>query len=446
MTRPGISFKRLQSLSFYLLLITAIGLAGLLSERYSQAWDWSDSAQNSLSPASRQLLAQLQTPLEMVSFTPAAPTLRQPVREILERYRRQRPERVHYRFVDPARHPDLTRKLGIRLSGELRLSYQGRSENLRQLDEESISNAIQRLLLRGERWIVGITGHGERRLDGGANHDLGEFGKELQRKGYQLQPLTLTSTPDIPDNTSLLIIAGPQTDYLPGELQQIQDYLTNGGNLLWLLEPGPLYGLQPLAEILGIAILPGIIVDASAADLGLDDPAIAVVSRYPDHPALRHFDRISLFPRAAALADTAKAGWHKTPLLQTQAPAWNETGPIRGQISRDPVQGEKAGPLTLGLAITRRQNPEQRLLLVGDGDFLSNAFLGNAGNLDLGLALVRWLTRDDDLIQIPAHTVSDLSLELPPNAGLAIGLGFLIVLPLGLMLIGLFIWWRRHNL
>jgi len=138
--------------------------------------------------------------------------------------------------------------------------------------------------------------------------------------------------------------------------------------------------------------------------------------------------------------------WHKTPLLQTQAPAWNETGPIRGQVSRDLALGEQAGPLTLGLAITREQNPQQRLLLIGDGDFLSNAFLGNAGNLDLGLALVRWLTRDDDLIQIPAHTASDLSLELPANAGLAIGLGFLILLPLGLMLVGLSIWWRRHNL
>jgi len=446
MTRPGIALQRLQSFSFYLLLITAIGLAGWLSEHSARVWDWSDSARNSLSPASRQLLAQLQAPLEMVSFTPSDPSLRRQVREILDRYRRQQPEWVHYRFVDPARHPDLTRKLGIRLSGELRLSYQGRSENLRQLDEERISNAIQRLLLRGERWIVGITGHGERRLDGGANHDLGEFGKELQRKGYQLQSLALTSTPEIPDNTSLLIIAGPQTDYLPGELQQIQDYLAQGGNLLWLLDPGSLYGLQPLADWLGVSVLPGTVVDASAAGLGLDNPAIAVVSRYPDHPALRHFDRISLFPRAAALADTPKDGWRKIPLLQTQAPAWNETGAIRGQVSRDPALGEQAGPLTLGLAITREQNPQQRLLLIGDGDFLSNAFLGNAGNLDLGLTLVRWLTRDDDLVQIPAHTASDLSLELPVNAGLAIGLGFLILLPLGLMLVGLSIWWRRRNL
>ncbi|HEB97376.1 MAG TPA: hypothetical protein ENI96_13220 [Sedimenticola thiotaurini] len=440
------SRQRLENLLFYLLLAAAIALAGWLGDRYGRAWDWSDSARNSLGSASVQLLQRLDAPLEMVSFAPPDPALRQRIGDILERYRRQRPDLVRIRFVDPARQPQLTRELGIRLAGELRLGYRGRSENLRTLDEEHISNAIQRLLLRGESWIVGLTGHGERRLDGSANHDLGEFGRELERKGYRVQSLNLAESPEIPDNTGLLVIAGPQEDYLPGEVKQIRRYLEQGGNLLWLLDPGPLHGLEPIASRLGLTLLPGTIVDAEAGALGLDDPTVAVVSRYPEQAAVRRFDRITLFPGAAALRVKPGAGWQVAALLQTQARSWNETGPIRGRVRRDPEQGEQAGPLDLGIALTRNQPRDQRVLLLGDGDFLSNAFLGNAGNLDLGLALVRWLSHNDNLIQIPARTAPDQNLELSRGAGLAIGLGFLILLPLGLLLTGVLIWWRRQRL
>ena len=175
---------------------------------------------------------------------------------------------------------------------------------------------------------------------------------------------------------------------------------------------------------------------------------MALVPRYPeDHPATQRFDLVSLYPHAAALEATGDGPWEVTPLLRTLANSWNETGPIRGQVSRDPSLGEKGGPLAIGLAFTREhQARQQRLLVVGDGDFLSNTFLGNGGNLDLGLNLIRWLTRDDLLIDIPARTTGDRTLDLSPKAGAAIGLLFLIVLPLALLATGTLIWWRRRSL
>ena len=46
------------------------------------------------------------------------------------------------------------------------------------------------------------------------------------------------------------------------------------------------------------------------------------------------------------------------------------------------------------------------LAIVGDGDFLSNAYLGNAGNLELGLRLLRWLSREDRMLKIPPRLTS----------------------------------------
>jgi ABC-type uncharacterized transport system involved in gliding motility auxiliary subunit len=88
---------------------------------------------------------------------------------------------------------------------------------------------------------------------------------------------------------------------------------------------------------------------------------------------------------------------------------------------------------------------EQRLVIIGDGDFLSNAYLGNIGNLDLGLKLMNWLAAADDLIDIPARTAPDLTLELSYTTSAVIGFTFLLVLPLVLLLCGFIIWWRRNS-
>jgi ABC-type uncharacterized transport system involved in gliding motility auxiliary subunit len=439
--------QRLQNTLFYLLLAGAVLMLGWLSQRHVLIWDWSDNARNSLSETSKALLDRLDSTLKITCFAPNNSQLRQQISEFISRYQKQSSE-IELEFIDPARHPSLVRELGIRVTGELRLEYAGRSENLDQIDEQSISNAIQRLLQQGDRWILVVEGHGERRFDRQANHDLGQFGTELKKKGFRIQPVDLSKQRQIADNTAVLVLAGPQTGYLPGETELIVNYVEQGGSLLWLLEPDAMpETLQPLAALFNLKPLPGTIVDASGAGLGLDDPALALVAGYPDHPVTRQIESLTLYPHAAALASAATDSWQKSALLQTQEHSWNETGPISGEIERNPESGERAGPLDIGLAFSRRlQEREQRVVVIGDGDFLSNTYLGNGGNLNLGLSLIRWLTRDDSLIDIPARPDGDTQLNLTPVSGILIGLTFLVLLPLLLTLVGLAIWWRRRKL
>ncbi len=437
--------NKIQRLLFYLLLALAVGMGGWLSNRYTTAWDWSAGARNSLTETSRQVLERLQGPLEITSFTPEIPELRLQIERIIARYQRYRPD-IQFEFINPDKRPELVRQLGIRVTGELRLSYQGRSENLTTISEESISNAIQRLIQQPEQWVSVLTGHGERRFDGRANHDLGGFGEELKRKGYHIHPLELAATLDIPRNAALLVIADPRVDLRPDELSRIQRYLDSGGNLLWLRDPGPDRGLEPLAGALGLTFLPGTVVDANAASLGLESPAIALVPRYPEHPVTHGFELVTLYPQATALEAKSVGVWQATPLLSTLSRSWNETDSLQGEIRRDESKGEQAGPLTIGLALQRKQGErEQRVLVIGDSDFLSNSFLGNGGNLDLGLNMFRWLSGDDRLLAIPARTAPDRSLELSETSATIISLLFLILLPLTFLAAGLGVWWRRRK-
>jgi len=82
---------------------------------------------------------------------------------------------------------------------------------------------------------------------------------------------------------------------------------------------------------------------------------------------------------------------------------------------------------------------------VGDGDFLSNTYVGNGGNMDLGLHIANWLSHDDQLINIPVKPSGDVSFQLSKNMQALIAFGFLVVIPLVLAASGFGIWWQRRK-
>jgi hypothetical protein len=428
-----------------LLLLSLMLLLAWLSLRFGWQWDWSRSGGNSLSEISIRVLQRTSGPLEITAYAPELPTLRDQIRRFIELYQYHKPD-LSLRFVDPLQHPEETRRQGISLSGELLLAYQGREERLQTLDEQRLTSAIQRLQQTDTRWVAGLQGHGERSLLGTANHELGQFGQALTEQGYQVVTLDLATSPSPPDNTALLVIASPRKPLLEGELAQLRHYLESGKNLLLLIDPDQQAIQQPLLDLLGITQLPGTIVDANVRELGIDNPAIALVPSYPEHAATKDFSLITLYPQAAALEVEQDSGWRITPLLRTLARSWNETGPLQGDIQRDPASGERAGPLTIGYTLTRGEpDREQRVLVIGDGDFLSNSYLSNVGNLDLGLTLIRWLVADDRMIGLPPREILDQELQLAPLARGIIGLGSLILLPLLLLISGGIIAWRRNR-
>ncbi|HEY9112768.1 MAG TPA: ABC transporter, partial [Rhodanobacteraceae bacterium] len=87
---------------------------------------------------------------------------------------------------------------------------------------------------------------------------------------------------------------------------------------------------------------------------------------------------------------------------------------------------------------------QQRVVVIGDGDFLSNAYLADAGNLALGERVIDWLLGDDALASVP-QAAPDAVLK-PTRAELgALTFGYLVTLPIVLILIGLAIRWRRRR-
>jgi ABC-type uncharacterized transport system involved in gliding motility auxiliary subunit len=438
--------SRLNDLLFHMVMVILLVLLAWLSSRYDTQWDWTRQASNSLNPLSIKILHRTPGRLNVTAYVGETAKLRDRIQRFVARYQRHKPD-IELTFIDPLRQPDEVRRQGISLSGEIVLNYEHREERIQKVDEEQFTNAILRLGSDSSYWIAGLTGHGERDLTGKANHDLGEFGKALKQQGFQIAGLDLATTASPPDNTALLVIASPIRTLLPGEIEGISDYVAAGGNLLLLSDPENWILGDLMQQLFAIEQLPGTIVDANVKSLGIDNPAIAVVPEYPNHQATRDFKLLTLFPQAAALNITRQEKWEITSLLQTLNRSWNETGPLSGEIERNPLVGEEAGPLTIGYALSRRLGEkEQRIAVIGDGDFLANSYLSNAGNLDLGLALSRWLVGDNKMIGITAPQAIDLELNLSRLAIGTLGIGSLFVLPLLLLATGAVMAWRRNRI
>ena len=437
---------RLMNLIFVLLFLLAVGLLQWLAREYHLQFDWTRMHRHSLAPASVAVAERLKEPLKITAFASQRGETRRLIQEMVGRYQKHKPD-IQLEFIDPDTAPERVRAAGVQFDGELVFEYGDARESLppTQFNEQNFTNALTRLGHRGERWVVFLSGHGERSPDKQANFDLSTWAAQLHKRGFKTKTLSLGEHPQIPQNTTVLVVAGPRTRLLAGEVKEIQNYLNHGGNLLWLHDPGPLFGLEPLAENLGIEFQPGVIVDPTSESITGNATAI-VITKYGAHPVVRGFADNTVFPQAGGISLNAPEGWQGSVLMDTRPSSWSETGPLNGPIQLDKGRDIR-GPLNLAVALMRTldNKREQRVIVVGDGDFLANTYLPNGGNLELGMSLTNWLSQDDAFVNIPVKTARDRSLDLGRGGQIAIVAVFLALLPITLVSSGVWIWLRRRK-
>jgi ABC-type uncharacterized transport system involved in gliding motility auxiliary subunit len=367
-----------QNFLFTILFVAVMGLLGWASTQYDFHADWTSGHRNSLSPASVKLLGTLKSPLLAIAYARNNSPYREPLKRFFANYQAVDAD-VHLVFVDPDLDPARARSDGITSDGQVILQYGQRTEKLDQINEAQLADAIQRLERSTDRYVVFLAGDGERSPLGDHNFDMGDFGKQLTAKGFKLEPLNLAANVGVPENTAVLVIAGPQADVFPGMMKLVRDYVKRGGNLLWLGDPGSLYGLDPLAADLGVHFGNGTIVDPDTQLLGINDPTISLVTKYPeDSPVVTGLTVGTIFPSATSVDVDKNANWQQDAFLQTLPRSWLMTGKLSGSVGFDPKRGDKQGPLNIGVALSRKLpgKGEQRVVVTGDGDFLSNAYMG----------------------------------------------------------------------
>jgi ABC-type uncharacterized transport system involved in gliding motility auxiliary subunit len=438
-----------QSGLFLVLFIALVALLAHVAQDYRKEWDITRSARNTLAQPTLDALRQLDAPLSITAFAvtqdPSGGNVHKIIEERLRPYKRAKPD-LDLKLVDPREDPKRAEAAGIRSANELVIEYRRRVEHmpLAEFSEQAFANALMRLMRGSSSLVLWLEGHGERKLDGIANHDLGEFGRQLQQKGLKINSVNLAVAQEVPANATLLVIATPQSDLQPDEVEKITRYVKAGGNLLWLLDPEPLRGLQPIAETLGLVLTPGTVVDPSLRPKQ-GPPVFAVATSYGHHPITATFRYNTLFPYARQIGVSESEEWRVAPLIEVAQRGWVEMSKLDDKPVFDQAK-DLPGPVNIAAAFERTAgDKQQRVVVIGNAAFLSNAYLGNAGNLQLGIATLNWLTAEDNLIAIDPRPAADSRIQIEQMTLYVIAFGFLVVLPLVFVLTGGVIWWRRRK-
>lgn len=449
--------QRRQQTIFVVLSLAAFVLIGWIGMQTQQEWDLSREQRHSLTPTSAELLSKIDSEIEFMVFMGKNPGQRENIRDLIRQYQKHHAN-ISLKFINPNTRPDLTREYGIKRDGEIRLSIKDNSETnatskselLREVSETSISNALLRLSRSNNRLVYFAEGHAERNPFGQANHDYRQFATELNKKGFVVERINISQESANLKTATLLIIASPQLDYLPQETDRIADYLVQGGNLLWLSDPDGLKGLESLLTTLGLSSPKGTVIDQGTQELGIADASFSIISNYNAHPALQNFNVISLFPQSRTFEPLAQDSvWTQSPFLITEKRTWLESQALKESVSFDPKL-DKQGPLNIGYSLVRdiqtgEDSVQQRIILVGDGDFLSNRFIANGANLPLGLNLIDWLSGEESFLNLRFTETPDTHLNINDKTLAWLGLFFLFVLPGFCFIVALRIWWRHRN-
>ncbi len=444
---------QLNNLLFTLLMLTLVGIAAWFSYQYYQTFDTTYGNRNTLSEPTQQLLQSLEKPLKFVAYVPDDADLHQQIRELVAKYQKFNPN-VSLDIINPDLNPEQAKADGIKNQRQVVLKLGKQSEVLGSVAEQSVVNAIQRLQRGDDRLVIFLEGHKEAGLFDDSSAGLRDIASELQKKGFKLQPHTLLSTGSLPKNTSFVILAAPKQAYLPEEVSILTQYIEQGGNLLWLTEPNQTAGLAALQKTLGINIPEGRLLSVDDKPLiDVNSPTIIPITRYGEAELMSQQQGQTLFSYATLVQRdlSVKAVWDFDAILTTSDKVWLETNgtELSKNIQYDKDTDDIAGPVNLGIALNRetkkKASKQQRIVIIGDSNFMRNGFIGYGGNLELTEHLFNWLSANEHLLVIKAKVAPDTKIEMPDWQLYSIALFFLFLLPIGLLVFGVWRWVLRKR-
>jgi ABC-type uncharacterized transport system involved in gliding motility auxiliary subunit len=399
------------------LILGVIALVEAVSYRHSYRVDLTENKRWSLSPQTVKVTRELPVPVKALAFFRPDQPGKRAAEDLLKQYASRSDGKFTWEIVDADRQPLVARKYNVESYGTVVLETtladgQAKQEKVLDAEEEKLTNALIRVTRSGKRTIHFLKGHGEKDLASSERTGYSQMKAALEGLNYEVKDLLLAREPKVPDGAAIVVVAGPEKDLLPSEVDALVAYIGRAGKVLFLVDPFQAPGLSPVLARWGLVLGNDVVIDINPQGrMAGAGPEIPVVGDYPSHPITRDFRFATFFPVARTVSAQEKppAGVSAQALARTSGESWAETSQeqIRtGQVKPDP--GEARGPLTVAAVATidakdvpaERKDAKARIVVVGDSDFASNGFVNLSGNRDFFLNTLSWLAEEEDLIAV----------------------------------------------
>jgi len=395
-------------------ILVVIQLTILSTPWLNKRWDLTEAGRYSLAPQSVKVLESLDRPVEALVFYDDR--YKPAFEEHLRMYKYHGGKMFSYEFFDLDKKPLLAQKHNIDRYNTVIVQCGDKKEHLNLPDENALTNAIIKVTRLDDKVVYFTTGHGEKSItESTPPTQAVTVAKEaLEKEVYTVTELELArETAGVPSDCAVLVVAGPQSDLYPNELDSIRDYLNRGGAGLFMLDPERCPTLVALLAEFGVVLGNDYVVDNNPVSQILGgDLLMPLVSSYSRTSEITKQMRVSIMlplTRSVRMDSSLPEGVSGEWIMQAGPNSWGETNiPFlkepRGRAGYD--QGsDLRGPVSLAVAASKdvavpgTGKGEARYVVIGDSDFMGNANLSE-GSRDLFLNAIGWLSQQEDLISI----------------------------------------------
>ena len=422
-------------------------------------WDLTENKQYTLAPETIDTVQSLPEPVKALAFF--SPQMSQdPAQGLLDQFKFNSEGNFDFEFIDPISNPVLANEMEINRDGTIVLIMGVRKEPITLVSERELTSGLVRLIYPEERKVYFLSGHGEYSPDDVGEESYSQAKSVLESKNYSVETLNLLATNNIPDDTSVIVIAGPIKPLTQEEVNLLSGYVSGGGSIIVMQEPIPVteFGddTDPLAAYLeeswGIILGEDIVVDVSSNQL-----FVAVANEYGNHPITEKMQGLMTFyPTVRSITSIpTDLGPNLTSLVFTSPQSWAETDLAALQVSAETQQAPELapnegidilGPVPLAVSAEAPATSGGRLVVFGDSDFASDGFYAQFGNGDIFINSLDWVAEQEEIINLtPKDNVQRFM--LPPQNVIqnAILLGVVFVLPGLVLFAGVVVWAQKRR-
>jgi len=443
------SAKQGANTALTIILVTGIVvIVQALSMRHSLRIDLTKNQRFSLAEQTRNILSELSDDVWIYSFFQKGADERFRAEELLDQYAHAS-SRVRYELIDPDRKPQRAKEMGITTYGTTIVRFGTKSEPVKNLTEDALTNAILKVTSDVAKSIYFVVGHDEKSPFDEAPTGYSVMREAVEQQNYYVKPLSLFDVPEIPEDCYILVVAGPAKDYTENEISKIEDYLAGGRNALFMIDARvELPNLEQLLAANRILLDDNLVIDPFSRMYG-GDYTVPVVTGYADHPITRNFNNVGTFypvARSVSIRTDEVLGVRAEILATTGNSAWGETdldGISRGKAVKDDVDAHGPVPIAAVAKSTyvggqrAESGPDESTIVVfGDSDFVANNAFRVMGNSDLFLNVINYLAEEKNLVAIRARPGMGDQLFLRASQGRMIFFLSVILLPLAVVVVG----------
>lgn len=476
-------------------VIAIVVLVNVIASNHHIRWDLTANKLFSLSDQTKSILANLDEEVTLHAFVQEGDATGSQLIDLLKEYT-YLSDKVKLDIVDPDKRPSVAREYEVRSYNTIVVEAGGQRRTVNSFDFFTYTGAGRQVSFKGEqavtRAILGVTrgeqgtvyfttGHGERDI----TSEFSQVRSYIKGEGYTVKTLNLAEEGQIPEDTAILVIAGPTRDFVPKEAEVVRKYLEQGGRAFILLDP-ILHsdGLRQLKQLMadwGITINDDFVLDPKR-NYFMD--ALSPIPEYTYHAVTRDLMNQNLgivLPRTRSLSVKEETKGKVTSILSTSDGAWGETSLTLQKVKKD--ENDIPGPLTVAVAVEREMTdstngelatdkeassegkegssvedtedgnegekedrPVTRLVVVGSSSFATNDTITFQGNVDFFINTVNWLAGSEEMLSIRPKTQEFRRVVLSGAEANVIFYTTVFLIP-GLFLIGAgAAVWRRRNL